>query len=391
MAPVAHSTAPSLLVSAGEASGERYAAGVVRALRRQHPELQFFGCAGPEMRGAGVEAVVESEALSVVGLVEVLQHIPRIYGEFRKMVRAAEARRPAAAILTDSPDFHLRLAKKLHGLGVPVFYLVAPQAWAWRESRVRAIRRDVKELHCIFPFEEPWFRKRGVDARYIGHPLARRIGTTVDRATFHGQHRLSPDLSLVTLCPGSRSGEAARHLPVLGEAVKILRARSQAQFVLATPESARHRGEWRFAEEFCREHGITRVEGQTWDAMGHASVVLPASGTVTVEAALLGTPMVTYYKVTAATWWMGRALVRVPFYSMVNLIAQAKVVPELIQDEMTAENLAAETLALLESQDRRAAMLAGLQRVRQALRTGLDPFDVSASRISASMFASNSI
>jgi lipid-A-disaccharide synthase len=384
-------SAPALLVSAGEASGERYAAALVRALRTAHPELSFFGCAGPDMRAAGVEAVVESEALSVVGLVEVLHHIPRIYGEFRKLVKESARRRPLAAILTDSPDFHLRLAAKLRAQGVPVFYLVAPQVWAWRESRVRAIRRDIRELHCIFPFEEPWFRERGVDAVYIGHPLAQRIAPSLTRAEFYQRYSLSPGQYLVTLCPGSRSGEAARHLPVLAETVKILRERHAAQFVLATPGSARHRAQWAFADTFCRALGVTRVEGDTWNAMAHADVTLPASGTVTVEAALLGAPMVTYYRVTPATWWMGRALVRVPFYSMVNLIAGRAIVPEFIQHEMTSANLAREAGDLLRSPHRRAAMLADLLEVRQALQTKADPIVVSASRISTSIFASNII
>lgn len=390
MAPSPSPLAPSILVSAGESSGDRYAAGLVRALAALLPHLRFFGCAGPAMRAAGVEATVESEALSVVGLVEVLHHIPRIYGEFRKLVRAARARRPAAAILTDSPDFHLRLAPELRALGIPVFYLVAPQAWAWREGRVRAIRRNVTELHCIFPFEEVWFRQRGVPAAYIGHPLAGRIGASVDRPGFLSQLGLSPDRPLVTLCPGSRSGEAARHLPVLGETVNLLRQRGIQQFVLATPESAAGRPEWNFASAFCQTHGVRLLHGRAWDAMAHASVVLPASGTVTVEAALLGAPMVTYYKVTPATWFIGRALVNVPFYSMVNLIAGTEAVPEFIQHRMTPENLAGAALALLESPDRRAAQLAALAQVRDALTTAHDPLHLSASRIAAHLSASNS-
>lgn len=381
-------TSPSILVSAGEASGDRYAAGVVQALRRLHPNLRFFGCAGVEMRAEGVETIVETESLSVVGLVEVLHHIPRIYGEFRKLVHAARQRRPAAAILTDSPDFHLRLAAQLRALAVPVFYLVAPQVWAWREGRVRAIRRNVTELHCIFPFEEQWFRERGVDAFYIGHPLARHIRPTMSRAEFFLRHGLALDRPLVTLCPGSRRGEAARHLPALEDAIGILRERANPQFVLASPASSANREEWRFLDGFCAKTGTARICGETWDAMAHADVTLPASGTVTVEAALLQAPMVTYYKVTAATWGLGQMLVKVPYYSMVNLIAGSRVVPELMQHEMTGPNLARETCALLENKDKRSQMIAGLNRVREALATGQDPLAVSASRIHACLAAS---
>lgn len=371
------------LISAGEASGDRYAADLVSALRARSPGLRYFGCAGPQMRNAGVEPVVESESLSVVGLIEVLHHIPRIYSEFRKLVRAARARKPAFAVLTDSPDFHLRLAARLRGQGIPVHYLVAPQVWAWREGRVKGIRRNVTELHCIFPFEEQWFRDRGVNARYIGHPLVRSIRPTTDRFTFFTQQGWTPGSALITLCPGSRSGEARRHLPALGECIQIMRSRINGQFALATPESARGRAEWSFADDFCREFGVQRLEGRTWDAMAHADVTLAASGTVTVEAALLGAPMVTYYKVTPPTWWLGKKLVRVPYYSMVNLIAGESIVPELLQDEMTGVRLAREASALLENVECRSTMRAGLERVKRMLWSGQDPMELAAGRMLA--------
>src|ERR1700693_1164478 len=169
----------NILVSAGEASGDYYASLLVADLRRLWPGARFFGCAGPRMRRGGVEAVIEAESLAVVGLVEVLAHLPRIYSQYRKLARAAETRKPDLAILTDSPDFHLRLARRLKAWGVPVIYLIAPQVWAWRKGRLPRMRRTIDRLLCIFPFEEGFFWQRGIAATYIGHPLAGRIRPTM--------------------------------------------------------------------------------------------------------------------------------------------------------------------------------------------------------------------
>jgi lipid-A-disaccharide synthase len=374
-----------ILVSAGEASGDHYAAGVVTHLRRLAPGAEFFGCTGAEMRAAGVRTVVDSANLSVVGLVEVLHHIPRIYGEFRKLVRAAETIRPAAAILTDSPDFHLRLAVKLRKMGIPVFYLVAPQAWAWRAGRARILQRNVNELHCIFPFEEKFFRDRGVNAHYIGHPLAGTVRPALDRESFFLKHAIANDRPLVTLCPGSRRGETARHLAPLREAVLRIRARRAATFVLAIPAGAREHFGAGFYEPLTRGGLVKIVEGETRDAMAHSDVTLAASGTVAMEAALLGTPLVSFYRVTPLTWYIGRPLVNVPFYTMVNLVAGRRVIPELIQDEMTGERIASEALVLLESESARAEMKAGLNEVKRLLSSHGDPLEESARRVATSL------
>jgi len=374
-----------ILVSAGEASGDHYAAGVVTHLHRLMPAAAFFGCTGTEMRAAGVRTVVDSASLSVVGLVEVLRHIPRIYGEFRKLVRAAKAERPVAAILTDSPDFHLRLAVKLRKLGVPVFYLVAPQAWAWRAGRARILQRNVRELHCIFPFEEKFFQDRGVNTHYIGHPLAGTVRPVLDRESFFQKHGIPADRPLLTLCPGSRRGEIARHLAPLREAVERIQAHRPATFIVAIPAGARER----FGDEFYAPltHGglVKIVEGETRDAMAHADVTLAASGTVAMEAALLGAPLVSFYRVTPLTWYIGRPLVNVPFYTMVNLVAGRRVIPELIQDEMTGERIASEALILLESKSARAEMKAGLGDVSRLLSSQGDPLEESARRIATSL------
>jgi lipid-A-disaccharide synthase len=354
---------PKILVSAGEASGDLYASLVVQELRRIHPEADFFGCTGPRLRAAGVRTVVDAASLAVVGLIEVVEHIPRIYGEYRKLLAAARAEKPDLAILTDSPDFHLRIARRLAAEGVPVVYLVAPQAWAWRKGRIPVMRRTLRRLLCIFPFEEQFFTAHGIPTTYIGHPLAGIVRPTLTRDEFFRKHRLAAGRPLVAVLPGSRRGEAARHLPELLDAADRLYRDRALNLVLPASVTT---GAAFFQERLGRSP-IQVIEGESWDAMAHADLALAASGTVTVEAALLGTPMVTFYKVTPLSWMMGKFLVDVPFYSMVNLIAGRAVVPELMQNQMTGERIAAEAHRLLTDERAKMEMKAGLAEVKHKL------------------------
>ncbi len=374
-----------ILVSAGEASGDLYASGVVESLRAAVPSAEFYGCAGPRLQALGVHPVIDAANLSVVGLAEVVRHLPRIYGEYRKLVRYAREHRPDAAILTDNPDFHLRLARHLKAMNVPVFYLVAPQVWAWRQGRVKIIRRLVDKLFCLFPFEEPWFRSRGVDATYIGHPLAAIVKTSEPQAQFLVRHGLVPERRLMVLLPGSRAGEATRHLPVLLDAVELLQRQFALNIVLATPHGFAQRGVFASFRERIESLSIKTIEDEAWDSIGHADLALAASGTVTMEAAVLGTPMVTFYKVTALSWFAGRRLVKVPFLSMVNLIAERKIVPELIQDEMTPQNMARAAAELLGNAPKTDEMRRDLAAVRLSLTSEGDPFARAAGMILESL------
>jgi lipid-A-disaccharide synthase len=369
------------LVSAGEASGDMYAAGVVQRLSQSFPSAHFYGCAGPKLRNAGVQPVIDSANLAVVGLAEVVRHLPRIYGEYRKLLRFAREHRPDAAILTDSPDFHLRVARHLKRMGVPVYYLVAPQVWAWRPKRVSIIRNLVDKLFCLFPFEEEWFRARGVDATYIGHPLAVRAQTSMPREGFLDRHGLDRDKRLIVLLPGSRAGEVSRHLPVLLDTIALLRERFPAAAILATPKGLYKLPAFQTFRERVHALSIKVVEDETWDCIGHADLALAASGTVTMEAAVLGTPMVTFYKVNPLSWWAGRRLVKVPFLSMVNLIAERQIVPELIQHDMTPGNLAKASEELLTQTSRADRMRADLAAVRKVLTKEGDPLHRAADLI----------
>jgi lipid-A-disaccharide synthase len=366
--------ARKILISAGEASGDLYASLLVEQLRRGLNGIDFFGCTGPSMRAAGVRTVVDAASLAVVGLLEVVGHIPRIYKEFRKLVRAAQEERPDLAILTDSPDFHLRVARKLKRAGIPVVYLVAPQAWAWRKGRIPMMRRTLDRLLCIFPFEEDFFCREGVRATYIGHPLASRIRPKLAKSDFFKKHRLPPDRPLITVLPGSRRGEASRHLPAIVDAVGRLYRERAASFVLPASVTT--------GAAFFRERiggaPIQVIEGESWDALAHADVALAASGTVTVEAALLGTPMVTFYRVSLPSWAIGKLLVRVPFYSMVNLIAGRRIVPELMQEQMTGEALARDARRLLDDEGARGRMRSDLADVARRLASEGDAMEKAA-------------
>ncbi len=369
------------MISAGEASGDLYASRLVEALRRSYPAAEFFGCAGPRMQAAGVRPIVDARSIAVVGLVEVIAHIPRIWREFHKLSRAASELRPDIAVLTDSPDFHLRLAKKLKRMGIPIVYLVAPQAWAWRQGRVRTMRCTIDRLLAIFPFEPAFFEKHGVPTTYIGHPLARMFRASLTRGEFCRKFGLPPGQRIIALLPGSRRGEAARHVPALLEAARRIGEKHQATFILALPPGfgAEKSAFW----ERLRASSIQVIEGATWDTLAHSELALAASGTVTIEAALAGVPMVTFYRVNALSWMLGRWLVRAPFLSMVNLVAQRRIVPELIQGEMTGERIAAEALRLLEDEGARRQMLGGLAEVARALQTDADPMDIAAGTIGA--------
>lgn len=372
--------AARVLISAGEASGDLYAAALAGKLRRDHPGIELFGCAGPRMRAAGVEPVVESESLAVVGLIEVIGHIPRIYREYRKLVEEAARRRPDVAILTDSPDFHFRVAKKLKRLGIPVVYLIAPQVWAWRKRRLPAMRKNIDRLLCIFPFEKDFFEKNGIATEYLGHPLTRMVRASAPRTELRRRFGVPDGVRLIAVLPGSREGEIERHLPVLIEAVKLIQRKRGL-----CPEGAHcftaslpPRMAEKFRERFLAA-SIQVQEGQTWDVLACSDLALAASGTVTIEACLLNTPMVTFYRVNGLSWLLGKLLVRVPFYSMVNLVAGRRIVPELIQSEMTAERLAAEAFSLLEDDDIRRQMRADLAEVAGKLSGPHDPMETAAS------------
>jgi lipid-A-disaccharide synthase len=351
-----------ILLSAGEASGDMYAAQLAAALKAR-ASCELFGMGGNEMRAAGVHVVTDYSEVSVLGITEILAHLPQLVRAMRRLVDSARERRPALAILTDFPGFHLRLARKLKPLGVRNVYYICPQFWAWRPWRVRIVRRRFALALCIFPFEEKFFGDAGVPVKFIGHPLVGKVAPAQTRESFFAAHRLDSARKLVTILPGSRNSELAKHLPVLRGACEKIHAEMAVQFVIAAaPGRAQS-----LKRGWPADLELRVVEGQTYDALAHAEVSIVSSGTATIEAALLDAPMVVVYRVSPLTATLAKPLVRTRHFSMVNLIAGREVVPELIQKEFTANNVSAQVLRLLRDPVAVTAMRAELDEVRSKL------------------------
>jgi lipid-A-disaccharide synthase len=353
----------SLLLSAGEASGDMYAARLATALK-QRADVEIFGMGGPQMRAAGVDIVTDYSEVSVVGITEILSHLPSLIRAMRHLVSEAERRKPAFAILTDFPGFHLRLARKLKSRGIKNIYYICPQFWAWRPWRVRIVRRRFAQALCIFPFEEKFFGDAGVPVKFIGHPLVGAVHASADRATFCREQNLDPQRPIVTILPGSRAAELRQHLPIIRQACIGIYRQSQAQFVLAAAPGVNLAF---LREGWPADLPVKIIVGQTYNALASADAAIISSGTATIEAALLDVPMVVIYRLTPLTAALAKPLVRTPFFSMVNLIAGKRAVPELIQDDFTPDRVSAEILRLLNNQSAREAVRRDLAEVRHRL------------------------
>ncbi len=356
-------TPPQILISAGEPSGEMHAARLAAALRAR-TGASFFGLGGAKMRGAGVELLADCSQVSVVGISEVIRRLPQVWRVYRQLADEAARRKPALAILVDFPDFNLRLARRLHAQGTRIVYFISPQVWAWRPKRVQLIKRLVERVICIFPFEEKFYRDAGVPVNFVGHPLVDRVAPTRARAEFAAAHGLDPAKPVVALLPGSRTSEIEHNFLKMLEACGRINLSAATQFVIAAAPGT----EAEISKPQFRSDAISRtVSGETYNVLAAADCAIVASGTATVEAALLGTPMVVVYRVSGTTAFIARRLVRTPFFSMVNLIAGKRVVPELIQEDFTTQALADETRRLLDSAEARKQVQRALADVRARL------------------------
>ncbi|MBM3294079.1 MAG: lipid-A-disaccharide synthase [Candidatus Aminicenantes bacterium] len=355
------------LIVAGEKSGENYGAAVVRAYRGLDPKARFFGVGGRNMAEAGVDILVPMKALAVVGLAEVLSEVPRIRRILASLEEEARRRKPAAAVLIDSPDFNLRLAKRLMAVGVPVLYYIGPTVWAWRRGRLRTVRARVRKMCLIFPFEEEIYRKAGVPARFVGHPLLERVKVRFGRDEFLSRYGLDPGRPLISMMPGSRRSEVLRHLPTLVEAARRLRKDRPAQFLLLQAEDLDPSIFRACLPRDDPDFRLLREDG--YEAMASSDLVLSACGTANLESALLGTPLIAFYRLSRLTYALGRPFVRIGRYSIVNILAGRELVPELIQGRFHARSVAFEAGRLLDDPERRTAMRAGFRSIRRSLGT----------------------
>jgi len=355
---------PRLLISCGEASGDLYGAELVRHLREQVPGLDAFGLGGDRLQAEGASLLAHVRDLAVVGLLEVVSHLRHLRAVFRRVLEEAERHRPDAAVLVDYPDFNLRLARALHRRGIPVIYYVSPQLWAWRRGRIHDIRASVARMLVIFPFEEALYRDAGVPVSFVGHPLVSLVHPPADPVTPRRELGLDPERPVVALLPGSRAKEVAHNLPPMAASVDALAAaRPELQFVAAVAASL----DPTLIRRGLGDRPVTIVHDRTHAALSAATAAIVASGTATVEAALLGAPMVVVYRLSPWTYRLGRRFVRVPYYAMVNLIGGRRVVPELIQGDFTADRVLGEIVPLLDDTETRRQMQRDLHEVREKL------------------------
>ena len=351
-----------LLVVAGEASGDLHGARLVSALRDLGFSAPVFGVGGHELVAAGMDRIADSSEISVVGISEVVRVLPRARQIFRQILQEVDRRRARTAILVDFPDFNLRLAKALHRRGVRVLYYISPQIWAWRRGRVRIIEKLVDRMLVILPFEVDFYRRHGVDAVHVGHPLVDEVPKRPQR---WDRSEADDGVRVISLLPGSRESEIAANLPVMLGAAKLLSATGDYEFRLIKAASIDDSTLNGALQDSNLDLDIVREDRFTAVADSHLAIC--ASGTATLEVGLLGTPMVMVYRVSSWTYFVGRLLVRLPHIALVNLVLGKRAIPELLQDDANPAQIAATATAILRDRDRIRSMRSDLGRLRHRL------------------------
>lgn len=357
-------TRQHIFIVAGEASGDLHGAHLVRALKQQYSQLEIGGVGGSYLNAEGVTLLSNSDELAVVGVLEVVKKLKTVWRVYKQLSRYLSEHRPAVLILIDYPEFNLRLARVAHRLGIPVVYYISPQVWAWRSNRVKLIRRLVTKMIVIFPFEQAFYKSHGVDVEWVGHPLVESVKPSQSKVAFCQQHELDSTQPIIGLLPGSRESEAERLLPVMLAAAQRIRAQKpDVQFVLPLAASLEQSALFQASlPSFVR-----LVRQQTYDAIHAADFVVTASGTVTVETAILETPMIITYIVSPLTYWLGRLFITVPFIGMVNLIANKQIAKELIQTQVTPEAIAQEVFTFLQHPEQLEHLRLELRKIHQKL------------------------
>ncbi len=355
---------PRVMIVTGEASGDMHGARLIEAMRELAPGLQVCGMGGPELLAQGLEPLYDATKLSVVGLSEVFSHLGDIRGALRVLEERLRRRRPELLILIDLPDFNLMMAKRAKRLGIPVFYYISPQVWAWRSGRVRKIKRLVDRLAVILPFEEEFYRQRGMQVDFVGHPLVDTVKAGMSRDEFLRRHDITPDSRpVVGILPGSRSREFRTMLPIFLAAAHLLE-QELGPMTWLLPMAATLSDEL-LEQSGLRDSGldIRAIRGDRYTLMAACDAVMAASGTVTLELGILGVPMVVAYRVSPLTHFIGHRLIKVKYASLVNLVADREVVPELLQNEATPARIARALKPMLADRKYRAAMREELRQV----------------------------
>ena len=355
-----------VLLVTGEASGDLHGSHLVKHLKRLDPSLRIYGIGGEELRKAGMEILFHAQELSVVGIVEVCARLPQIVKAFQTLKREIVSAPPDLLILIDYPDFNMRIAAVARKHGVPVLYYISPQIWAWRQNRVKKIARLVDQMAVVFPFEAPFYEQHGVPVQFVGHPLMDREVPVMDTQELLQRFAMKSQWPIVGLLPGSRKSEIDRLLPVmLGAAVLIQKEFPEAQFIIPVAPGIREED----IKERVKQHGlaVTLVKDQLHQALHICHLVLVASGTATLETALMKKPMIIMYRIALLTYLVGRLMIRVPTIGLANIVAGRKIVPELIQEDASPQKIFQEVVLLLKDPQRMTAMEQELARVGELL------------------------
>lgn len=355
----------SILIVAGENSGEKHGARLVQKYKNLQPSSTFYGIGGKYMAAQGVNLLYSVEDLAVVGIFEVIAHLPRIRKIFHRIKREVIHQRPAAAVLIDSPDFNLRLAKHLKNLSIPVLYYISPTVWAWRNKRLNIIKKTVDKMCLIFPFEEKIYAEHGIPAVYVGHPLKERVKISLTKQEFFSKYRLDPGKKLIAVLPGSRKSEIKFHMPILSQVIDKLSKDLNIQFILPLAENITEAYVMSFLPAPTNNPKI--LQQDAYEALAHSDMALSSCGTANLEAALLGTPAVAFYRVSPLTYFAGIKLMKIKNFSIVNILAGKKIIPELIQRNFTVANILEETRNILESETKQSLIKAEYGEIRLLL------------------------
>lgn len=358
----------SLMIVAGETSGEFYGAKLTEGLKKLIPGIKLFGIGGAKMEEAGVEILHRCESLAVVGLSEVLSKLPELIRAQRKLLNRAKGEPPNGVILIDFPDFNLHLAKKIKALRIPIFYYISPQVWAWRPSRIKKIAQLVDKMLVILPFEEEIYRKAGVEAEFVGHPLVDLVKADLNREEFCRKYRLLEDKPIIGFLPGSRNREVKRLLPHMLQSIPQIKRAIDAHFILQIAEWIGRDALDKLLDSFKQQGEI--IIGDTYNVMRNSDLVVLASGTAALEAALLGTPMVVLYRLSKFTYLLGRLMVNIKNISLVNILSGERVVAELIQSQAKGENIAAEVINIWQNPSKKDGMKSCFKAIRDSLGNG---------------------
>lgn len=355
----------SILVVAGENSGEKHGANLVQKFKHLQPSFTFCGIGGKNMAEQGVNLLYSVEDLAVVGIFEVLTHLPRISKIFHHIKKKINEQRPIAAVLIDSPDFNLRLARYLKKSSIPVLYYIGPTVWAWRKRRLKTIKKVVDKMLLIFPFEKKMYEERGILATYVGHPLKERVKISIPKEAFFHKYSLDPEKKLVVLLPGSRKSEIKFHMPVLAQVIQNLEQEWNAQFILPLSENLTEAYVTSFLKDTSSTVKILSQDG--YEAMAFSDIALSSCGTANLEAALLGTPAIAFYRISPLTYYTGIKLMKIKNFSIVNILAGKKIIPELIQRNFSAANILDETRKILGSERVRSKIKSEYENIRRLL------------------------